>query len=107
MTESRFKPKNIRRDARELEERKKEQARLAEISAEEAGREAWKARAAMGRGWGMRARGDAMGRGAGRGRPAATASGIFGIVPEGLRELNWNINDNQGLIVLPREETRI
>jgi DNA-directed RNA polymerase III subunit RPC4 len=86
MTESRFKPKNIRRDARELDElRQKEKARLAEIAAEEAGREAWKARAALGRGWGMRGRGDAMGRGAGRSRPPATASGIFGVVPEALR----------------------
>ena len=59
---------------------------MAAAAAEEAGREVFKARAAMGRGWGMRGRGDAMGRGAGRGR-IGTASGIFGVVPEGLREL--------------------
>ncbi|PMD41307.1 hypothetical protein L207DRAFT_565224 [Hyaloscypha variabilis F] len=85
-TESRFKPKNIRRDARELEDlRKKEQARLAAIAAEEAGRAAWKARAGMGRGWGMRGRGDAMGRGAGRGR-SGTASGVFGVMPEAIQK---------------------
>jgi DNA-directed RNA polymerase III subunit RPC4 len=89
-TESRFKPKNIRRDARELEDmRKKEKARLDALAAEEARREASKARGA-GRGWGMRGRGDAMGRGAGRGagrRRGGAASGIFGVVPEALREL--------------------
>ncbi|KAE9373632.1 hypothetical protein N431DRAFT_544581 [Stipitochalara longipes BDJ] len=85
-TESRFKPKNIRRDAKELEDlRKKEQARLAAIASEEAGREALKSRGAMGRGWGMRGRGDAMGRGAGRGK-AGTASGIFGVMPEALQK---------------------
>lgn len=90
-TESRFKPKNIRRDARELEDmQKKEKARLGALAAEEARREASKARGAMGRGWGMRGRGDAMGRGAGRGagrRRGGAASGIFGVVPEALREL--------------------
>jgi DNA-directed RNA polymerase III subunit RPC4 len=57
--------------------------RLDTIAAEEAKRVA---RATRGRGWGMRGRGDAMGRGGGRAR-VATASGTFGVVPEGLREL--------------------
>jgi DNA-directed RNA polymerase III subunit RPC4 len=83
-TGSRFKPKNIRRDAKELEDlQKKEKIRLDAIAAEEAKKAA---RAARGRGWGMRGRGDAMGRGGGRAR-IATASGTFGVVPEGLREL--------------------
>lgn len=99
-TESRFKPKNIRRDAKELEDmRKKEKARMDAIAAEEAGREASKARAAMGRSWGMRGRGDAMGRGAGRRGRVATAGGIFGIVPEALREPTlpsfiWEVDAN-------------
>jgi DNA-directed RNA polymerase III subunit RPC4 len=107
-TESRFKPKNIRRDARELEElRKKERIRLDAIAAEETSREAWKARAGMGRGWGMRGRGDAMGRGAGRGRSAATASGIFGVVPEGLREWPSTAYADRMLIIKTRQETGI
>jgi DNA-directed RNA polymerase III subunit RPC4 len=82
---SRFKPKNIRRDAKELEDlQKKEKIRLDAIAAEEARKAA---RAARGRGWGMRGRGDAMGRGGGRAARVATASGTFGVVPEGLREL--------------------
>jgi DNA-directed RNA polymerase III subunit RPC4 len=84
-SESRFKPKNIRRDATELEElAKKEQTRLAGIAAISAREEA---RAQRGRGRVMRGRGDAMGRSAGLGRAPATASGVFSVVPEALREL--------------------
>jgi len=83
-TESRFKPKNVRRDKTELKQlAEKEQARLAGIAAEAAREEA---RALRGRGRLMRGRGDAMGRGAGLGRPAGAASGIFGVVPEALRK---------------------
>jgi DNA-directed RNA polymerase III subunit RPC4 len=82
-TESRFKPKNIRRDKTELKQlAEREQARLAGIAAAAAREEA---RALRGRGRVMRGRGDAMGKGAGLGRSAGTASGIFGVVPEALR----------------------
>jgi hypothetical protein len=113
-TESRFKPKNIRRDARELEDmRKKEKARLDALAAEEASREAFKARA-MGRGRGMRGRGDAMGRGAGRGAGkgagrgrGGTASGIFGVVPEALRELALAASEGESLTIYSREKSGI
>lgn len=85
ITESRFKPKNIRRDATELEElARKEKARLDGLAAEAAKAEA---RAQRGRGRVMRGRGDTMGRGMGMGRgQGGSASGVFGVVPEALRE---------------------
>jgi DNA-directed RNA polymerase III subunit RPC4 len=103
-TGSRFKPKNIRRDAKELEDlQKKEKIRLDAIAAEEARKAA---RAARGRGWGMRGRGDAMGRRGGRAK-VATASGTFGVVPEGLRELQATKHFDQMLIIEYREEPGI
>lgn len=80
---SRFKPKNVRRDASELEEiGRKELDRLAAIAAENA-REA--SRQARGRGRPPRGRGDAMGRG-GFGRKSI-ATGTFGIAPESMSKL--------------------
>lgn len=77
---SRFKPKNVRRDAGELEEiARKEHDRLAAIAAENA-REA--SRQMRGRGRPSRGRGDAMGRG--RGLRKTTATGFLGVAPESL-----------------------
>jgi DNA-directed RNA polymerase III subunit RPC4 len=78
-TTSRFKPKNVRRDASELEEiARKENDRLAAIAAENAREASAKMR---GRGRPLRGRGDAMGRGMGR---KTTATGTFGVAPEAL-----------------------
>jgi DNA-directed RNA polymerase III subunit RPC4 len=78
--ESRFKPKNVRRDAGELQElAQKEQARLAGIAQDRVREEA---RASRGRGRPPRGRGDVMGRGAGMGRGAAT--GVFSVAPEAM-----------------------
>jgi DNA-directed RNA polymerase III subunit RPC4 len=80
--ESRFKPKNIRRDAGELQElAQKEQARLAGIAQDRAREEA---KLVRGRGRPPRGRGDVMGRGAAVGRATATASGVFSVAPEAL-----------------------
>lgn len=85
VTESRFKPKNVRRDAGELEQlARKEQMRLAGIAANNAREQA---RWLRGRGRPARGRGDVMGRGAG----SRSASGVFGVMPEGTRgSANWN-----------------
>jgi DNA-directed RNA polymerase III subunit RPC4 len=79
---SRFKPKNVRRDASELEEiARKEHDRLAAIAAENAREASAKMR---GRGRPVRGRGDAMGRGGTMRK--TTATGTFGIAPESLSE---------------------
>ncbi|QSZ37068.1 hypothetical protein DSL72_009160 [Monilinia vaccinii-corymbosi] len=78
---ARFKPKNIRRDQADRERLEQEERDRKAANQEKAEREA--RRAQRGRGSAGRGRGDAMGqnRGAGRGAPVSSATGIFSVAP--------------------------
>ncbi|KAK6611339.1 RNA polymerase III RPC4 [Botrytis cinerea] len=78
---ARFKPKNIRRDQADRD--RLEQEERDRIAANQAQAEKEARRSQRGRGHTGRGRGDAMGqnRGAGRGAPISSATGIFSVAP--------------------------
>lgn len=84
---ARFKPKNIRRDQADRERLEQEERDRKAANQEKAEREA--RRAQRGRGHTGRGRGDAMGqnRGAGRGAPTSSATGIFSVAPAAMGKL--------------------
>ncbi|KAI9640189.1 hypothetical protein NHQ30_011426 [Ciborinia camelliae] len=78
---ARFKPKNIRRDQADRDRLEQEERDRKAANQAQAEREA--RRSQRGRGQAGRGRGDAMGqnRGAGRGAPVSSATGIFSVAP--------------------------